>query len=141
VKALGPGEGAILVDLPGSEFTRRASRDFQWLEEYFGRLRCTETQIVDRRNQNEWSAGPLGQPEKCSRNQSKWRLSTAENPIVVHPTCYVSTHATFPRNGTRIPRSSKLLQQNELSSDQEVALKVLFSFWRKWGYALNEALQ
>jgi len=42
--------------------------------------------------------------------------------------CYVSTHAVFLRNGIWILEFYKLLYQKDLSNDQEVACKVLFSF-------------
>src|SRR6266550_2440872 len=42
--------------------------------------------------------------------------------------CYVSTHAVFLRNGIRVLEFFKLLYQKDLSNDQEVACKVLFSF-------------
>ena len=50
--------------------------------------------------------------------------------------CYVSTHAVFLRNRIRVLEFYKLLYQKDLSNDQEVACKVLFSFCRKLGYAL-----
>src|SRR6266480_2910593 len=42
--------------------------------------------------------------------------------------CYVSTHAVFLRNGIRVLEFYNLLYQKDLSNDQEVACKVLFSF-------------
>jgi len=55
--------------------------------------------------------------------------------------CYVSTHAVFLRNRIQVLEFYKLLYQKDLSNDQEVACKVLFSLWRKLGHALREPRQ
>src|SRR6266480_7450840 len=66
---------------------------------------------------------PSLQKKQCSASEGLRGI-----PCPYDQFCYVSTHAVSPRNGIWALEFYKLLYQKDLSNDQEVACKVLFSF-------------
>jgi len=84
------------------------------IEEYFARSQNSEPRKKTGKTKLNYLPGPWGNEKSALRIVKMATIDSLENSTGVPPTCYVSTHAVFSRNGSQMLKYRKLLQQNDL---------------------------